>query len=959
MTSVVYNDGTTADSREEDHIIGKPIVNNPDSVAAKFVDLDPEHQLGSTVYGMTFGVNWERGKKNNAFIAEWTPAVFTQDIWFSRQLSYTPKDSSQQTAASKGTSKLHDITWSNHLGSRILEELKSASDETGYLSLSIAFYNYTRPPSEPMFRYGLVVGSIGVGEVDEPLVFPADRVMHYTGRDPPVDLPEDNPCVGAEGWMWTAYFDLHEDHRMTVDFGNSFKLSPRADHLCELSPFYLGMLTATTQSEQNMVEVIAEIPYMEDGWYEKTAGVQDFTLSEVQYNGAAISAIVVVMIANVDEGDDIDGVYPLCPLRLSARKAFSIACAHVLLEEPAYHIRPKDYYIYRMEKDQVQVVDILVTQFGQPSPDTEVHLRDKSPSDPASSGLQYQSFVTSDANGIASFTFTANDIGMPRGDYQLDGQVYLLNYCTDPDTSSCTSPAICYENNGNFISFLVWSDVTYERPYFWDTHIQPIFIQYERLYPVMRDILRLGDYNDVTRPGNIRLLSYSMSLDINHPSYMPVTRDLSPTKREMILEWLNSPEHYKNWDHIDEKNFEIPDFCRYKVYLDEHFHDKSQEYAYDAAEEGEYEYSLLGSDDNLRRFQQLAKPQIEIPEWIREAMEGRCTLRSLKRDLQDALTLEFATIPLYLTAMYSIKDGHNQEVYESIRSVVMQEMVHLAQVANLLISVGGRPIIDHKNHVPQYPGKLPAGVLPGLDVSLKKASPKYIHEVFMIVEFPDEESKSHPEVEKDELTIGKFYRNIRKCMKQLSEEQNIFCHECEDQQLHWPWEMYDKSSTLYKVTDLKTAKKAIKMIVQQGEGASAQDPTYLDTNKIAHFYKFEELACKHHLSAVHEHTYDFEGEDIEFTAEGVWPMRDNPSKEGVPPGTKLYNDARFFHRLYRSLLRKLQEAFDGNPDAIEDTVYIMESLRIHARRLMAAEIPTPPGWPKQTCGPVFDYEWDE
>ena len=62
------------------------------------------------------------------------------------------------------------------------------------------------------------------------------------------------------------------------------------------------------------------------------------------------------------------------------------------------------------------------------------------------------------------------------------------------------------------------------------------------------------------------------------------------------------------------------------------------------------------------------------------------------------------------------------------------------------------------------------------------------------------------------------------------------------------------------------------MIIEQGEGAGKQDPTYLDTNWIAHFYKFEELACKKHLRVKHEHEAGFGTDEIEFTAEGVWPI---------------------------------------------------------------------------------------
>ena len=73
--------------------------------------------------------------------------------------------------------------------------------------------------------------------------------------------------------------------------------------------------------------------------------------------------------------------------------------------------------------------------------------------------------------------------------------------------------------------------------------------------------------------------------------------------------------------------------------------------------------------------------------------------------------------------------------------------------------------------------------------------------------------------------------------------------------------------------------------------------------------------------------------------------------------TQVYYKARNFHRVYCSLLAKLQEMFDGNPKAVDDAVYLMESLQIHAKELMRVEVPSPPGWSKHTCGPIF--EWDD
>ncbi len=54
----------------------------------------------------------------------------------------------------------------------------------------------------------------------------------------------------------------------------------------------------------------------------------------------------------------------------------------------------------------------------------------------------------------------------------------------------------------------------------------------------------------------------------------------------------------------------------------------------------------------------------------------------------------------------------NPEVYELIRSVIMQEMLHMIQSANILIALNGSPVIDSKY-------VLPGHVLPGLNVTLK------------------------------------------------------------------------------------------------------------------------------------------------------------------------------------------------------------------------------------------------
>ena len=60
------------------------------------------------------------------------------------------------------------------------------------------------------------------------------------------------------------------------------------------------------------------------------------------------------------------------------------------------------------------------------------------------------------------------------------------------------------------------------------------------------------------------------------------------------------------------------------------------------------------------------------------------TVESLREHLQTALEIEHSTIPPYLCALYSIPNGSNVSASTLIRSVVMEEMLHMVLVANLL-----------------------------------------------------------------------------------------------------------------------------------------------------------------------------------------------------------------------------------------------------------------------------------
>ena len=109
----------------------------------------------------------------------------------------------------------------------------------------------------------------------------------------------------------------------------------------------------------------------------------------------------------------------------------------------------------------------------------------------------------------------------------------------------------------------------------------------------------------------------------------------------------------------------------------------------------------------------------------------------LMQALQLAIELEHSTIPPYLCALYSIKPGTNVEVAGLIRSVVVEEMLHMALAANIFIAIGGSPNIGHAKFVPIYPGPLPGGLRTGLIVRLRRCSIEQIRDCFMSIEEPE------------------------------------------------------------------------------------------------------------------------------------------------------------------------------------------------------------------------------
>ncbi|MEI7462183.1 MAG: ferritin-like protein [Pirellula sp.] len=310
--------------------------------------------------------------------------------------------------------------------------------------------------------------------------------------------------------------------------------------------------------------------------------------------------------------------------------------------------------------------------------------------------------------------------------------------------------------------------------------------------------------------------------------------------------------------------------------------------------------------------------------------------------LQIASQLEFATIPPYLCAMWSIKSGEGR-AYDHLREVVIEEMLHLGLVCNLLTTIGATPKL-YPDAAPAYPCKLPGGIRPTLEVPLCGLTRQGIKGVFMEIEKPHHDiSGIDPQAETDP-TIGDLYDAIglafeavpptsitgwRQVAKMLPIRPGVKAH-------------------LFKIESLDDVRKAIFIIKEQGEGTALlpfDDSKGIDKD-LAHYFRFAELFEGRELTIDDAGAITFNGPEIPFP--DTFPMAVVPlggyAGPDVPPETaaKLIE----FDNSYTSMLKQLQAAWEPNPTApaeaqpgkLTASIGDMFSLTSIAAELMAMEL---------------------
>lgn len=342
------------------------------------------------------------------------------------------------------------------------------------------------------------------------------------------------------------------------------------------------------------------------------------------------------------------------------------------------------------------------------------------------------------------------------------------------------------------------------------------------------------------------------------------------------------------------------------------------------------------------------------------------TVGDVESYLHTALQLEHATIPPYLGALYSIRPDTNPESAEILRSVVIEEMLHLLLIANLINAIGATPSFSHDGFVPSYPTHLPDGET-DFEVSIRPFSPEAI-ETFLQIERPGDPDKEISFIDRrrserallpafhheDEgelhfFSIGEFYaeldRGLHAVYDDLEARDEMLFDGDPARQVTTDFE-YHGGGRVIPVTDLASADAAIRLICDQGEGLGGT--LFDEDGALSHYFRLEQIKVGRRYVDGDEPGRPT-GDPITVEWDAVYPITMNARLDDFVHAPDLHASAKEFSDSYRGFLEMLTAAHNGAPESLDAAVGEMFRLRRLIRHLVEQPVPDRDAH----CSPVF------
>lgn len=542
VRGVYYQDGSSATTPiNGDHSVGLYINGSNNRVGAKLVDLDPQWQSSSEIWGLTIRLSDSNGK--DLLVGQFEPAPF-RDLWLNRQQGNIADW--DQPASAAFQSVLTHLQWATDLSQyRFLQELKEVTEafqgENGMLSIMINTFAYKRDPKVNRFSLGRLVGAIGPYVPNEPHSVVIGRRMV------PKILPNQNPLRHK-----INFFNGTVDQPSSsifLDLGNALPFTIENENqnneyieMCDLGRLRLAVLCPQNETypaegdqvtkDHNFILLGNEIVYQYDqdpDWLNRTAGIWSTKIPEAYYPLVFNQPLALIQMIDNSNGT-------------------------VLIRESENGLLVRaDNFVNRVEPGNTIDVTLFAAQYGQPLPHANVIMSLATPEQEAgmpvdskdhplapipytnipAEAVIFPSSLTTHNQGKAILNIKTTDPNNPRG--YIDGQIYQIIYLLDRQPSN-------QQHILDGAILLLFNTYQVPEQPTWLEHIQPIFQQYANLYPIMsKKLVDLSNYESVKT--HRAILDLAFSLAPSDPNYMPVGRDLSDPKRTTILKWLRQKNY--------------------------------------------------------------------------------------------------------------------------------------------------------------------------------------------------------------------------------------------------------------------------------------------------------------------------------------------------------------------------------------------------------------------------------
>jgi hypothetical protein len=522
VKQIFLPDGTTQTSQSDDLIIGQAVVGAEGRPTGKMVDLDPDAQMYSALWCTQLRICAANG--DLLFKGDINTTSF-RDLQM-RQLD-GGKSNGQPLGAS-WTSVITNVVWGELAEKSAFLKTLRATTQNNTLAINMNPFGYYYNHNDGRFSLGRIIGSIGPYFEGEPLTFAAARRLYginYTAS------------IRGTYFSISNFLTEPDSKRVSVDFGASFPVADSIGTINYKQDLRLAVSkvpqtgaasrqTPTFYVSPNDFIEIGALDYQSDpNWLNQTGGIVSFN----NLPDATVSALNNSQLILVTPSASQPGQYVII-----AREAIDGLVARA------------DNYVQRLDDGQSANIDFYAYQWGKllpnagiavtldpPTPDTPV-----GPQNPISeiygnnfpaTGLTFNGQISTNPQGKAQMRLTGNAINSPR--VYIDGQIYFLTYQTATVDPAFGTEQLVVHLRDYFqeIANPVWDDIS------------QMMEQYSNLYPIMsKYVVNLADPVALAEKKNI--LIFAFSRDMNDTMHMPVTRDLSTTKRNTILNWLHNPQ---------------------------------------------------------------------------------------------------------------------------------------------------------------------------------------------------------------------------------------------------------------------------------------------------------------------------------------------------------------------------------------------------------------------------------